>query len=102
MLSELRNAVGDSKRKALKCLYKYYLEGNCPEGRPQPTKAVFYLNRAAELGDTEAQRQLGQIHFSGSCEQIKDLAKAGRWLEKASAKGDFIAKQVSRFRWTNR
>ncbi|KAJ7365920.1 hypothetical protein OS493_002651 [Desmophyllum pertusum] len=85
--------VGTDK-KALTLLYKYYLEGDCPEGRPQPTKAVHYLTRAAELGDTEAQRTLGQIYLSGSCEQIKDVKKARRWLGKASASGDAMAKQL--------
>lgn len=97
-LKKLENTVGDTKGKALKLLFKYYLEGACPEGRPQPTKAVYYLNRAAELGDIEAQRQLGQIYLSGSCEQLKDVAKARRWLGKASANGDVKAKQVSKFR----
>ena len=84
----------DTKHRALMSLYKYYLEGDCPEGRPQPTKAVYYLTRAAELGDTEAQLTLGQIYLAGSCEQIKDVAKARRWLRKASANGDVRAKRV--------
>ena len=83
-----------SKPRALKFLYKYYLEGECPEGRPQPTKAIYYLTRAAEIGDTEAQCTLGQIYLNGSCEQIKDVSRARRWLKKASANGDVVAKQV--------
>ena len=83
-----------SKPRALKFLYKYYLEGECPEGRPQPTKAIHYLTRAAEIGDTEAQCTLGRIYLNGSCEQIKDVSKARRWLKKASANGDAVAKQV--------
>jgi len=75
-------------------LYKYYLEGDCPEGRPQPAKAVYYLTRAAELGNTEAQLNLGEICLTGSCEQIKDLVKARRWLGKASANGNIRAKQL--------
>ena len=90
----VESAVGGSKQRALAFLYKYYLEGDCPEGRPQPTKAVYYLTKAAELGDTEAQLKLGQIYLNGSCEQIKDVAKAKKWLGKASASGDVRAKQV--------
>ena len=90
----MRKLKNDSKLWSLKCLYKYYLEGECPEGRPQPTKAIHYLTRAAEIGDTEAQRNLGQIYLKGICEQIKDISKARRWLNKASAKGDAEAKQV--------
>ena len=94
-MKTIQNAVGGAKQRALMSLYKYYLEGDCPEGRPQPTKAVYYLTRAAELGDTEAQLNLGEICLTGSCEQIKDLAKARRWLGKASANGNIRAKQVS-------
>ena len=90
----MRKLGNDSKLRSLKCLYKYYLEGECPEGRPQPTKAIHYLTRAAEIGDTEAQCTLGQIYLNGSCEQTKDVSKAGRWLKKASANGNAVAKQV--------
>ncbi|KAL9957642.1 hypothetical protein ACROYT_G034563 [Oculina patagonica] len=91
---KMGNVLGGARQKALTFLYKYYLEGECPEGRPQPTKAVYYLTRAAELGETVAQLKLGQIYLTGSCEQIKDVRKARRWLEKASAGGDVNAKQL--------
>ena len=90
---------GGARKQALTFLHKYYLDGDCPEGRPQPTKAVHYLTRAAELGDTEAQLKLGQIYLTGSCEQIKDVKKAKRWLGKAAASGDVIANQVSSYSW---
>ena len=90
-VKKLNNA---SKPRALKFLYKYYLEGKCPEGHPQPTKAIHYLTRAAEIGDSEAQCNLGQIYLNGSCEQTKDVSKARRWLKKASTNGDAVAKQV--------
>ena len=93
-VKNIKDSVLGTKPRALKLLYKYYLEGNCPEGRPQPTKAVYYLSRAAELGDTEAQLKLGQIYLNGSCEQIKDVGKARRWLGKAATNGDVRAKQV--------
>ena len=78
----------------IRLLFKNYLNGDCPEGRPQPTKAVYYLTRAAELGDAEAQLELGQIYLTGGCEQLKDVARARRWLQKVSAHGDVRAKQV--------
>ena len=93
-MKTMENAVCGTKHRALMFLYKYYLEGECPEGRPQPTKAVYYLTRAAELGDIEAQLNLGQIFLTGRYEQIKDVAKARRWLGKASVSGDTRAKQV--------
>ena len=88
-------AVNNARLNALTLLYLNYLDGDCPEGRPQPTKAVYYMTRAAELGDTEAQLKLGEIYLKGSCEQIKDAKKAKRWLGKASASGNAMAKQVS-------
>ena len=95
-MKTMENALGGATRKqALTLLHKYYLEGDCPEGRPQPTKAVYYLTKAAELGDAEAQQKLGQIYLIGSCEQVKDVNKAKRWLGKASASGNAVAKQVS-------
>ena len=98
-MKKLGDAVGGTKLRALTSLYKYYLEGDCPEGQPQPAKAVHYLTRAAELGDTEAQLSLGQIYLNGSCEQNKDIERARRWLGKASASGDVRANQVSSFLW---
>ena len=97
-MKKLKNAVDDSKQRALASLYEYYLRGDCPEGRPQPTKAVYYLTRAAELGDTEAQLKLGKIYLTGRCgpqENMKDVARARRWLGKAAGSGDETAKQVS-------
>ena len=86
--------MDDSRQKALTSLYKYYLIGDNPEGKPQPTKAVHYLTRAAELGNTEAQLKLGQIYLDGRREQIRDLRKVNRWLEKASVSGYVGAKEV--------
>ena len=94
-MKTIENALDGARKKALTLLHKYYLDGDCPEGRPQPTKAVYYLTRAAVLGDTEAQLKLGQIYLTGSCEQIKDVKKAKRWLGKAAASGDVMANQVS-------
>ena len=88
------NTVDRTKYKALGFLYECYLEGDCPEGKPQPTKAVYYLTRAAEQGDTEAQLKLGQIYMNGSCDQGKDISRAKRWLRKAAASGDERAKEV--------
>ena len=94
-MKTMENAFGGgARKKALTLLHKYYLDGFCPGGRPQPTKAVYYLTRAAELGDTDAQLELGQIYLAGSCEQIKDVKKAKRWLEKAAASGDVKVNQV--------
>ena len=94
-MKTMGNSLDGARKKALTLLHKYYLDGDCPEGRPQPTKAVYYLTRAAELGDTEAQLKLGKIYLNGSCEQIKDVKKAKRWLGKAAASGDVMANQVS-------
>ena len=96
-MKTMGNSLGGARKKALTLLHKYYLIGDCPEGQPQPTKAVHYLTRAAELGDTEAQLKLGETYLNGSCEQIKDICKAKRWLGKAAASGDVMASQVSNY-----
>ena len=94
-MKRVGNGLSETRLDALRLLHKYYLEGDCPEGQPQRTKAVHYLSRAAELGDTEAQLKLGQIYLTGSCDQIKDVKKAKRCLGKAAASGDVMANQVS-------
>ena len=81
-MNKIENSHDDFRQKALTSLYKYYLLGDCPEGKPQPTKAVHYLTRAAELGNTEAQLKLGQIYLEGSCEQIRDLGRRNGGLKK--------------------
>ena len=94
-MKRVETALGDEQKKsALLCLYKYYLAGDCPEARPQPTKAIYYLTRTAELGDTEAQLELGLVYLHGGCEQGRDVARAKRWLEKAASNGDAKAKEV--------
>ena len=93
-LRKMQNAIGGEKQMALKLLFLNYDAGDCPEGRPQPSKAVYYLTKAAELGDTEAQVILGDIYLNGRCEQLRDVSRARRWLSKASDKGDTWAKKV--------
>jgi TPR repeat protein len=90
----MRNADIDSKFTALRSLHKYYMSGDCPERKPQPIKALYYLKKAAELGDTEAQKDLGLSYLTGESGQPKDLDKAKRWLGKAANGGDQEAKEV--------
>lgn len=96
-LRRMQNAISGNKQMALKLLFYNYRDGDCPEGQPQPTKAVYYLTRAAEQGDTEAQVILGEIYLTGVCEQLMDVPRARRWLSKASDKGDLRAKEVNYF-----
>ncbi|XP_031557040.1 uncharacterized protein LOC116293714 [Actinia tenebrosa] len=90
----MRNLGIDAKLEALKRLHKYYMAGECPEGQPQPFKAVHYLKKAAELGDPEAQRVLGLSYLTGESGNPKDLNKAKRWLGKAANSDDQEAKQA--------
>ena len=94
-LRKMHKAIDGERQRALKLLYLYYVAGDCPEGRPQPTKAVYYLTRAAEQGDAEAQVILGEIYLTGGCEQLIDVPRARRWFSKASDKGDLRAKEVN-------
>ncbi|XP_031552585.1 uncharacterized protein LOC116289785 [Actinia tenebrosa] len=89
----LRQMHVGSKFKALKMLYQNYLDGDCPEGEPQPVKALYYLKKAAELGDPEAQKDLGLAYLTGESGHPKDLDKAKRWLGKAAKNGEQEAKQ---------
>jgi hypothetical protein len=90
----MRNVDIDSKFSALRKLHKYYMSGDCPERKPQPIKALYYLKKAAELGDTEAQKDLGLSYLTGESGQPKDLDKAKRWLGKAANNGDQEAMEV--------
>ena len=97
-MKKLENSITGIKHKALIVLYMNYRDGDCPEGQPQPTKAVYYLTTAAEQGDTKAQLELGRIYLTGRCgpqENMKDVVRARRWLGKAAGSGDVTAKQVS-------
>ena len=79
----------EMKLRALYQLFMQYLSGECPELKPQLGKALYYLTRAAELGDLESQRELGRFHMLGMWNLgYTDLGKAERWLEKAANKGD--------------
>lgn len=90
----MRNFDIDSKLDALKKLHKYYMAGDCPEGKPQPYKAVYYLKKAAELGDPAAQKVLGLSYLTGESGNPKDLNKAKRWLGKAANSGEQEAQKV--------
>ncbi|KAK3707092.1 hypothetical protein QZH41_004163 [Actinostola sp. cb2023] len=93
MRGTLRRLGIDTKIKALRLLHKYYMSGECPEGKPQPLKAIYYLKRAAEIGDIESQKELGLTYLTGVSEVPKDLEKAKRWLRKAANHGSIEAKE---------
>ncbi|XP_032221109.2 uncharacterized protein LOC5520222 [Nematostella vectensis] len=88
--------IGKSSQiKALRTLSKCYEEGDCPEGKPCPLKAFYYLSKAAaEMDDPESQKELGLVYLKGGCGQTKDQQKAEMWLGKASENGDDEAKRV--------
>lgn len=95
MKGTLRKMDVDAKLKALSLLHKHYLSGDCPEGKPQQLKAIYYLKKAAELGHSESQFELGLTYLKGMSEIPKDLKEAKRWLGKAANNGNREAKEVS-------
>ena len=54
--------------------------------RKNPTKAVEYYKRSAELGNVEGQYQIGRAYLYGNGVQ-KNNAQARLWLEKAANNG---------------
>ena len=55
-------------------------------------EAVKWYRKAAEQGDTQAQRNLGIMYSSGSG-VVKDEAEAVKWWRKAGEKGDATAQR---------
>ncbi|KXJ29605.1 uncharacterized protein LOC110244884 [Exaiptasia diaphana] len=94
MTGTSRKLSVDMKMKVLAILYEHYIAGDCPEGEPQPLKAIHYLKKAAEVGHRESQTKLGQTYLTGVQGVPKDLKKAKRWLGKAAKNGCTEAKEI--------
>lgn len=71
-------------------LANYYLEGDVVN--KDCWKAVYWLEKAAELSNSDAQFILGVFFKDGPYEE-RSFAKAWKWLTIASRKGDAAAKQ---------
>ncbi len=81
----LRQAAELSHEGAAYELFRMYTGGK--PGAPDRNEAAKWLRRAAELGNLEAQRDLG-LAFEGRFDLLaKDPEKARAWLRKAAAGG---------------
>jgi len=95
----LNGAASQGMVPAMKALFHIYWSGNGAEA--DPTKAVHWIKRAAELGDASAQVLLGRIYlFEGEFAEIQP-AKAKEWFVKAALSGNqdalSFAGQASQF-----
>jgi TPR repeat protein len=57
-------------------------------GEGKTKEAVDYIKRAAELGNGQAQYNLGSFYFAGAPGLEKNAATAVKWFEKAFASGN--------------
>ena len=57
-------------------------------------KAIYWFTRAAESGDTSAQKILGALYLSGHEDIAKDTLKARYWLQKAADQDDSDALEL--------
>jgi len=80
----------DGKPEAQMLLGQLYFNG---EGVEKDIKAALYwYDKAANLGFVDAQYRLGVLYFNGTPEIPKDYDKAYQWLQKALENGNTDAK----------
>lgn len=72
-------------------LYKVHADHRCSVANPQ--MARFFLEKAATLGNVEAQRRLGALILRSSA-GLKDSEQGIRWLHKAATQGDTFAMRL--------
>ncbi len=71
-----------------------YGEGNIAPKDPQ--KALYWYERAANLGDKDAMLVVGWYYYKGEAVE-QDLDKAKAWFQKAADLGDDEASEMVRF-----
>lgn len=69
-------------------LYKVHADHRCSVANPQ--MARFFLEKAATIGDVEAQRRLGALILRSSS-GLKDSEQGIHWLHEAALRGDACA-----------
>lgn len=71
---------GQKNAKALYKLGNFFFSGQ-GIGIVNKEKALYYYERAAELGDSDAQNRLGELYEKGQ-DIGKDLKSAEQWYKK--------------------
>ena len=95
VMQRVKCGVNAAQANALKALFSYYNMGECPEEKPQRTKALDCLTKAAEMKDPVARRVLGKLYMTGGDNMVDiNPDRACRWLHKAVESGDQEAVQV--------
>lgn len=74
-------------------LYRVHADHRCSVANPQLSR--FFLEKAASLGEPEAQRRLGALTLRSS-NGLKDSEKALRWMHAAACQGDPLAIRLLR------
>lgn len=74
-------------------LYKVHADHRCSVANPQ--MARFFLEKAATLGDVEAQRRLGALILRSST-GLKESERGIHWLYESSRQGDTAAMRLLR------
>ena len=72
-------------------LYKVHADHRCSVANPQ--MARFFLEKAATLGDAQAQRRLGALILRASS-GLKDSEQGIHWLHEAAKQGDAFAMRL--------
>lgn len=95
VMQRVKFGMISAQANALKALFNYYSTGECPEQKPQHTKALDCLTQAAQKKDPVARRELGKLYMTGR-DNVVDINpdRACRWLQKAVEDGDEEAKQL--------
>lgn len=87
----LLRAADAGYTEAWTLLYRLHANGHGPVANPQ--MARFFLEKAAEGGSANAQRQLGALLLrSATC--LEEAEQGVQWLHMASSVGDPLARQL--------
>ncbi len=87
-LDEKTEAAEDGNTTAMNELAMLYLNGDDDmDVEPDPEKAVYWFNKLAETGDSNAMFNLGLLYAKGHGVN-RDFKKAAEWMGKAADAGD--------------
>lgn len=89
----LLRAADAGRTEAWMQLFRVHADHRCSVANPQ--LARFFLEKAALLGDAEAQRRLGTMVLR-SASTLKESESAIHWLHTAAAQGDSLAADLLR------
>jgi len=89
----LLRAADAGRNEAWMHLYRIHADHRCSVSNPQLSR--FFLEKAASLGDPEAQRRLGALILRAA-DGLKESENALHWLHSAATQGDAHAARLLR------